>query len=230
MPTCNMRNETPGRHVDPWWPRFSNATSSGPHAVPGDTHMFRAKIKIVYPPNCLQISSPLLCEYRLWKSLVFTIHGIHLECWMIWLQSTLPYVVGHVSQFPLSQSYGRDRLPESAQFDSFTTSCAADSGHGLFFSFFSLLKGKTILANRRIKNPPRVKLDQPQWRKWPCWRRFMQGWAVAFLLQLFPDQSINQSIINWKMLEILPTVFTWRENRFDVTYFEVVIWEFTCGE
>ena len=50
------------------------------------------------------------------------------------IQSTLPYVVGHVNQFQLSQSYGRDRLPESAQFDSVTISCAADSGHWLLFS------------------------------------------------------------------------------------------------
>ena len=44
------------------------------------------------------------------------------------MQSTLPYVVGHVSQFQLSQSYGRDRLLESAQFDSVTISYAADIG------------------------------------------------------------------------------------------------------
>ena len=45
-------------------------------------------------------------------------------------------MVGHVSQCQLSQSYGRDRLPESAQFDSVTISCAADSGHWLFFPCF----------------------------------------------------------------------------------------------
>ena len=52
------------------------------------------------------------------------------------MQSTLPYVVDHVSQFQLSQSHGRDRLLESAQFDSVTISCAADSGHWLFFPCF----------------------------------------------------------------------------------------------
>ena len=51
-------------------------------------------------------------------------------------QSTLPYVIGHVSQFQLSQSYGRVRLLESGQFDSVVISCAADSGHWLFFPCF----------------------------------------------------------------------------------------------
>ena len=112
------------------------------------------------------------------------------------IQSTLSYFVGHVSQFQLSQSHGRDRLLETAQFDSVTISCAAHSGHWLFLSFFLLfLKCKTIPVNRRMENLPRVKLDQLQWRRWPCWRRFMQGWAIAFLfLQLFPNQSTNQSI------------------------------------
>ena len=52
------------------------------------------------------------------------------------VQSTVPYVVDHVSQFQLSQSYVRDRLLESGQFDSFTISCAADSGYWLFFRCF----------------------------------------------------------------------------------------------
>ena len=94
----------------------------------------------------------------------------------------------------------------------------------IFFLASSLFQCKTILVSRRMKNPPRVKLDQLEWREWPCWRRFMQGWAVAFLfLQLFPDQSINQSIdrtiTNWKRLreftsELLPTVFIWRKPMF----------------
>ena len=38
----------------------------------------------------------------------------------------------------LSQSYGRDRLPESGQFYFVAISCAADSGHWLFFSLLFL--------------------------------------------------------------------------------------------
>ena len=53
-------------------------------------------------------------------------------------KSTLPYVVVHVSQFQVSQSNGRNRLLESAQFDSVTISCAADRGHWLFFSLLFL--------------------------------------------------------------------------------------------
>ena len=49
------------------------------------------------------------------------------------------------------------------------------------------------------------------------------------------NQSINWTIINWKMLrelnsEILPTVIIWRKKCFDATYFEVVISELLCGE
>ena len=79
------------------------------------------------------------------------------------IQSTLPSVVDHVSQFQLSQSYGRDRLLESAQFDSVTISCATawQWTLAIFFVAFSLLKCKTLLINRRMKNLPRVKVDQP---------------------------------------------------------------------
>ena len=86
---------------------------------------------------------------------------MHYMYFCLHVQSMLSYVVSHVSQFQLSQSYGRDRLLQSAQFDSVTISCAADSGHWLFFSLlFSLFKCKTILINRRMKNLSRVKLDQ----------------------------------------------------------------------
>ena len=50
-------------------------------------------------------------------------------------------MVGHVSQFQLSQSYGRNGLLESAQFDSITISCAVDSGRWLFlFCYFFFLE------------------------------------------------------------------------------------------
>ena len=99
------------------------------------------------------------CYYKLWSAGLESItvyyydpvdyatvpHTFTYMCkcqrrWMFALkwsvQSTLPYVVGHVSQFQLSQSYGPDRLLESAQFDSVTSSCAADSGRWLFFRCF----------------------------------------------------------------------------------------------
>ena len=63
-------------------------------------------------------------------------------------------------QFQISQSYGRDRLLEPAHFDSVTISCAADSGHWLFFPCLFSFKRKTNPVNRRMKNLPRVKLDQ----------------------------------------------------------------------
>ena len=112
-------------------------------------------------------------------------------------QSTLPYVVGDVSQFRLSQSYGRDRLLESGQSTLLWSAVLRTVGTGYFFRCFLSFEmqndssqPKNGKSTARKTRPTLVKkmamLDEDLCRGEPM--RFCS--CSCFLI----NQSINQSI------------------------------------
>ena len=154
-----------------------------------------------------------------------------MQCSNADVQSTLPSVVGDVSRFQLSQSYARDRLLESGQFDSVTISCAANSGHWLFFPcFFSFEMQKNSGQPKDEKScgretrPTSVEkmamLEEIQaWVSRCIFVLAAVSWSINQSINQSNDQSINQPIVNWKglrefTLEILPTVFIWPKQMF----------------
>ena len=148
-------------------------------------------------------------------------------------------MVGHVSQFQLSRSYGRDRLPESTHFDSVTISCAAGSGHWLFFRCFSLFEMQNNPSQPKNEKSTARKTRPTLVEKMAMLEEIYAGVrrcifvfaAVSWSINQSIDYSINRSIIQsinrstkrtiigWKTLrdfplEILSTVFINQKQMF----------------
>ena len=126
----------------------------------------------------------------------YLICATHFREWRMFVQSTLSFVIGHVSQFRLSQSHGRDRLLESAQFDSVTISCTVDSGHWLFFFLLFLFEMQNNSSQPKNEKSTACKTRPTLVEKMAMLEEIYAGVShgVFLFLQLIPVQSVNQSI------------------------------------
>ena len=125
-----------------------------------------------------------------------------LEFFPHWtLQSTLSYVVGHVNQFQLSQSCGRDRLLESARFDS------APVGTGYFFRWLFSFEMQNNSSQPKNKKSTARKTRSTLVEKMAVLDGIYAGVSrCVFVLTAVSwsiNQSIDQTVINWKCCENL---------------------------
>ena len=124
-------------------------------------------------------------------------------------------MVGHVSQFQLSQSHGRDRLLESGQFDSGYDQLCCWQWHWRFFFLAFSLFGMQNNSSRLKNEKSTVRKTRPTLAEKMAMLEeiYAGGEPLRFCSCSWSiNQSINHSLINWNCWKFYQQSLSGKKN------------------